>query len=277
MELMLVEGVADSVGWSASAVRKPGAPTPSRLRVATIDGDSRFIQMLASCFKRLDWTLIVYPRPVISTTLIGGRPHAVLLDIELCGAHWEEWIARQSERLPHLGVLVCTQRSTAGQRIRGLRAGADDWITKPCHPEEVMARLQAIVRGHRLQLSSDAQVPLNKGELEICPDQFEAFANGRAAELTSREFDILLYLARNAGTVIEREHLYLEVWGYAMVRGSRTVDTFVRKIRTKLEVISPGWRYIHTQKGLGYSFLESPVERVQKAQGMRTARRVGNG
>ncbi|HTA15849.1 MAG TPA: response regulator transcription factor [Solirubrobacteraceae bacterium] len=200
---------------------------------------------------------------------VGDRPHAVLLDIDVFGNDWEGWLTRQSERFPHVGVLVCTTRSTTGQRVRGLRAGADDWMDRPCDPEEVIARLQAIVRGHRLGLRPDPQAPLRSGELEVRVDLFEAFANGRPAGLTSREFEVLLYLARMKDTVVERERLYSEVWGYAMVRGSRSIDTFVRKVRTKLEDVSPGWRYIHTHKGLGYRFVGEPVKRAGDNQGMR--------
>lgn len=243
---------------------------PSRLRIATINEDNDFLQHLSQRCKLLDWTLIIYPRPAVAAMSIGGRPHALLLDLDVFSRDWEDWLIHQSERLPHVGVLICTGRSSTGQRVRGLRAGADDWMDKPCHPEEVIARLQAIVRGHRLGLRSEARAILYSGELEVRLDLFEAFANGRPAGLTSREFEILLHLARNENTVIEREKLYLEVWGYAMVRGSRSIDTFVRKVRTKLEVISPGWRYIHTHKGLGYRFAGEPVEQITRTQGMRT-------
>ena len=204
-----------------------------------------------------------------ATVLLGGNPHAVLVDVGILGPRWDEWLARQPARIPQLGVLVCTERSTVTQRVRGLHIGADDWITKPCHPDEVVARLQAIVRGYRMQLAGDEQAPLRSGELELRPDLFEALVDGRPAGFTSREFEILLQLARRRNLVIERAQLYFEVWGYSMPRGSRTVDTFVRKIRDKLELVSPDWRYVHTHKGVGYRFEGMPLQRVRGAQGMR--------
>jgi len=92
------------------------------------------------------------------------------------------------------------------------------------------------------------------GELEIRRDQFQAFAAGRNADLTRREFELIGLLSDLGGRVIPREEIYERVWGYAMVHGDRSVDVFVRKLRQKLEKVSPDWRYIHTHFGIGYRF-----------------------
>jgi DNA-binding response OmpR family regulator len=93
-----------------------------------------------------------------------------------------------------------------------------------------------------------------EGELEIRGDQFQAFAGGRSADLTRREFEVLELLARAKGKVLQREEIYQAVWGYAMAHGDRSVDVFVRKVRQKLETASPDWSYIHTHFGVGYRF-----------------------
>jgi DNA-binding response OmpR family regulator len=151
-------------------------------------------------------------------------------------------------------VIVCTGQSTVAQRVRGLRLGADDWIGKPCHPEEVIARVEAVVRRRRRGRVQADLGPLVAGELEIRPDQFQAFVAGRSLELTRREFELLQLLAEAKGSVLERETIYQRVWGYAMAHGDRSVDVFVRKLRQKLEKGSPSWRYIHTHFGIGYRF-----------------------
>ena len=92
------------------------------------------------------------------------------------------------------------------------------------------------------------------GELEIRADQFQAFVNGRSLDLTRREFEVLQLLSEANGQVLQREEIYQRVWGYAMARGDRSVDVFVRKVRQKLEAASPGWEYIHTHFGIGYRF-----------------------
>jgi DNA-binding response OmpR family regulator len=233
-------------------MRRPPLP-PARLRIAAIDRDSRFLDILAEHVQRLDWTFLVHTGPVTGATLRGGHPHAVLVDIGLFGPHWDDWLARHPARIPELGVIVCTGQSSLGQRVRGLGVGADDWITKPCHPAEVIARLEAVVRrSHHGSLGDDPQAL--GGELELRTSSYEAYVGGRPVRLTAREFEILLRLGRNRGKVVEREEIYRAVWGYEMARGDRSIDTFVRKIRSKLRAISPGWSYIHTDKGVGYRF-----------------------
>ena len=97
--------------------------------------------------------------------------------------------------LPDLGVIVCTQGATVAQRVRGLRLGADDWVAKPCHPDEVMARIEAVVRRHRRGRRARTPAPLVAGELEIRPDRFQAYVGGESLELTRREFELLQVLA----------------------------------------------------------------------------------
>ena len=132
--------------------------------------------------------------------------------------------------------------------------GADDWVTKPCHPEEVLARVEAVVRRRKRASERVDTGPLVAGELEIRADQFQAFVGGRSVDLTRREFELLELLAQAEGKVLQREEIYQAVWGYAMAHGDRSVDVFVRKVRQKLETASPDWSYIHTHFGVGYRF-----------------------
>jgi DNA-binding response OmpR family regulator len=163
-------------------------------------------------------------------------------------------------RLPGLGVIVCTGQSSVAQRVRGLRLGADDWVTKPCHPEELIARVEAVVRRRKRAEVRVETGPTVVAEVEIRADQFQAFVAGVSVELTRREFELIQLLAEAEGQVLQREEIYQRVWGYAMVHGDRSVDVFVRKLRQKLERVSPEWRYIHTHFGVGYRFAAEPVE-----------------
>ena len=160
-----------------------------------------------------------------------------------------------------MGIVVATGRSSVAQRVRGLRMGADDWITKPCHPEEALARVEAVVRRRKQASSRIDQEPVLAGELSIRADQFQAFADGRSADLTRREFEVLQLLAGAKGKVLQREEIYQQVWGYSMAHGDRSVDVFVRKLRQKLEGASPDWQYIHTHFGVGYRFDPEPKAR----------------
>ncbi len=98
------------------------------------------------------------------------------------------------------------------------------------------------------------------GQLTIRPDRFDAYAGDEPAGLSRKEYELLRQLASAGGRVLEREQIYQRVWGYTMVRGDRSVDVFVRKLRTKLEKLSPEWRYVHTHFGIGYRFAPQRVD-----------------
>ena len=186
--------------------------------------------------------------------LVAMRLGALVVDLASLGPQGWDYLERVCSALPGLGVVVCTGRSTVAQRVRGLRLGADDWVTKPCHPEELIARLESVARRRRRSETPAASVPGDAGEVEVRADQFQAFVGERSVDLTRREFELIQLLADAEGRVLEREEIYQRVWGYAMARGDRSVDVFVRKLRQKLEKASPGWRYIHTHFGVGYRF-----------------------
>ena len=223
------------------------------LRLAVVDTDTAFLRVLGRRLDAAGWQYRVHSSSIPTDDLVAMKLNALVVDVDVLGAHGWDFLERVCSMLPDLGVIVCTAGSTTAQRVRGLRLGADDWIAKPAHPEEVMARIEAVTRRRRPSMNLDLG-PLVAGEIEIRPDQFQAFVAGRSIGLTRREFELLQVLAEAEGTVLEREQLYQRVWGYAMAHGDRSVDVFVRKLRAKLQKQSPGWRYIHTHFGVGYRF-----------------------
>jgi DNA-binding response OmpR family regulator len=230
------------------------------MRLAIIDTDSGFLQVLGKRLERMGWEHRVMGRAVPVDDIVAMRLNAVVVDLAILGpGAWDE-LDKLCTALPGLPVVVCTGQSTVAQRVRGLRMGADDWLTKPCHPEELIARVQAVVRRRRVAEAGAGSAPIAAGELEIRADQFQAFAAGRSVDLTRREFELIQLLAAAEGRVLEREEIYSRVWGYAMARGDRSVDVFVRKLRQKLERASPQWRYLHTHFGVGYRFEALAVE-----------------
>lgn len=238
--------------------RVMGSSVP--LRVAVIDTDSGFLQVLGKRLDRLGWEHRTLAGPVRVEQLVELRLSALIVDPVVFGPRaWEE-LERLCQELPGLAIVVCSGRSSVAQRVRGLRMGADDWVTKPCHPEEVIARVEAVARRRRRAESRVDAEPVLAGELEVRADQFQAFVGGRSVELTRREFELIELLAEAGGRVLERGDIYQRVWGYAMAHGDRSVDVFVRKLRQKLEKASPHWRYIHTHFGVGYRFAPEPLE-----------------
>jgi DNA-binding response OmpR family regulator len=120
--------------------------------------------------------------------------------------------------------------------------------------------VQAVLRRRRLADLPTEDSTIVAGGLAIRPDRFQAFVGDQSADLTRKEFELLHLLAQADGRVLEREEIYQRVWGYTMVRGDRSVDVFVRKLRQKLEPLSPEWNYLHTQFGVGYRFAADPRE-----------------
>ena len=219
-----------------------------------IDSDSGFLRVLGKRLDAAGWQYRVLPGGVPIEELVAMKLNALLIDLSVLGPDGWSFLDRVCGMLPGLGVVVCTPNSTVAQRVRGLRLGADDWINKPCHPEEVMARIEAVARRRRRGSAKGDQGPVLAGELEIRADQFQTFVAGRSLGLTRREFELLQVLADAQGIVIEREDIYQRVWGYAMAHGDRSVDVFVRKLRSKIQRHSPSWEYIHTHFGVGYRF-----------------------
>jgi DNA-binding response OmpR family regulator len=232
----------------------------STIRVALIDDDSGLVTVLDRRFTALGWERELLPYAVGPDQLAALRLHALIVNPALTGLEYVEWIAGA---LPGLALIACaTGPSPVAERVRALRGGADDWVAKPCHPDELVARIQAILRRRRAGELPVDDLPIVSGELTIRPDRFDAYAGEVSAGLSRKEFELLRQLALAEGRVLEREDIYQRVWGYGMARGDRSVDVFVRKLRQKLEQVSPRWRYVHTHFGVGYRFAAEAVDRA---------------
>jgi DNA-binding response OmpR family regulator len=188
---------------------------------------------------------------VTAKTIAAMEVDAVIVDVALLGAPRWKWLARLCDQRPDVRVIVCTGTSTVAERVCALRLGADDWLSKPCHPEELIARVEAVTAHRRRPEPRDLE-PVTIGEVEIRPDQYQAFVRGHSLRLTRREYQLIELLSRAGGEVLAREEIYECLWGAAMIRNDRSVDVFVHKLRRKLEHASPRWRYVHTDFGIGY-------------------------
>jgi DNA-binding response OmpR family regulator len=232
---------------------------PGTIRLAVIDDDRPFVTVLSKRLDRAGWDYFVRAGGMPIEEIVAMKLNALLVDVFSLGPEGWEFLERVCGTVPGLGILVCSGQSTVAQRVRGLRLGADDWIGKPIHPEEVLARIEAVVRRRKRALPRIDTGPMVTGEIEIRADQYQAFVGGRGLGLTRREFELLHLLADSGGQVVEREEIYQRVWGYAMAHGDRSVDVFIRKLRQKLARHSGGWTYIHTHFGIGYRFEPEPA------------------
>ena len=230
------------------------------IRVAVLDGDSGFVQVLCKRLEGMGWPHRVLGSPVPLDAIVSMRVNAIVIDLALLGPSGWSYLEKVCSALPGLGVVVCTGSSSVAQRVRGLRLGADDWVTKPCHPRSSSPAWRPSCAAAAAPIRASRQGPRVAGEVEIRPDQFQAFVSGRSIDLTRREFELIQLLADAEGQVLQREEIYQRVWGYAMAHGDRSVDVFVRKLRRKLEQASPRWTYIHTHFGVGYRFAPEPAD-----------------
>ncbi len=228
------------------------SPQPGPIRLAVIDSDSGFVHVLTKRLEAKGWQFRALSSPPRAEELLSMRLNALVVDLAVIGPQAWTFLEEICGAMPGLGVIVCTGQSSVAQRVRGLRLGADDWVTKPCHPEEVIARVEAVVRRRKRASARVEGGPVVVGEVEIRTDQFQAFVGGQSLDLTRREFEVLQLLADAKGQVLQREEIYQRVWGWTMAHGDRSVDVFVRKVRQKLERFSPDWLYIHTHFGVGY-------------------------
>ena len=188
-------------------------PDTGPVRLAILDSDSGFVRVLVNRIESLGWPYRRLEAAPRVEEFVAMRVNALVVDLALLGPEAWEFLDRISSAIPGLGVVVCTGRSTVAQRVRGLRMGADDWVTKPCHPEEVLARVQAVVRRRKHASGRREKGPLVAGELEIRADQFQAFAAGRGLGLTRRELEGIELLAHAEGKGLQREEMYQRVWG----------------------------------------------------------------
>ncbi len=184
------------------------------------------------------------------------RPDLIVLDIMLPGLDGIE-VLRRLRQESNVYVLMLTAKADETDKIVGLTMGADDYLTKPFSPRELVARVKAILRRGRGVGQDEA--PLNFRRLRIDPEARQVWKDDRPVELTPIEFDILLALARHHGRVLSREQLIEHVWGYDYYGDERVVDVHIGRIRKKIEDDPAHPTWIITARGIGYRFEGEPA------------------
>ncbi len=179
-------------------------------------------------------------------------PDVIVLDIMLPGFDGIEVLRRLRAEDNRVAVLMLTARTEVPDRVEGLSAGADDYLTKPFAHEELVARVAALLR----RVQHDERDLLRCGPLSIDVGAMEVHIDGESVDLTTQEFHLLEYLARNQRLVLSRISILEEVWGLDTDTTSNIVDQYIRYLRQKLE-IGGHPRLIHTVRGAGYVLKES--------------------
>jgi len=183
----------------------------------------------------------------------------IILDIMLPGLNGFEVLARLREQDVKTPVIILTARSAEDEIVRGLRLGADDYMTKPFGVDELLARVSAVLRraggrGASEDGSSRDESKIEIGELTIYPKKYEVWAQGEPIALRPKEFEVLLYLIQRPGIVVTRDDLMNAVWGFDYIGGQRTVDVHVSSLRKKLELGRKSLK-IDAIRGVGYKLV----------------------
>lgn len=187
--------------------------------------------------------------------LFAERPDMLVLDLMLPGKNGLEILRelRSEATTRELPVLVLTARGAEMDKLLGFEHGADDYLTKPFSPRELIARVRALLRRSR---PSRDPAALEFGELRIDPLAREVRMAGSELVLTPREYDLIVFFVQNSGRVLTRDELLRKVWGYDYIGDTRTVDVHVRRLRMKLGEQN---RLIETVTGVGYKFIARPA------------------
>ena len=181
-----------------------------------------------------------------------GRPDLVVLDLMLPSIDGLE-VCRRIRLQSNVPIIMVTAKTEETDTIIGLGVGADDYVSKPFSPKELVARVKAVLRRSSAPppIAGD---PLSFGQLVIRPDRRQVELSGRAIDLTAREFDLLEFLARHPGQVFSRDELLDKVWDWAYVSDGGTVTVHIRRLRQKIEPDAERPRYLKTVWGAGYKF-----------------------
>lgn len=188
-----------------------------------------------------------------------SQPDFIILDLMLPKMDGMDVCKTLRQERNQTPILILTAKDDELDKILGLELGADDYLTKPFSPREVLARVKAILRRTQTVVEptgGQEDVLLQFGEIRIYPEKYEVFRGERKVELTPKEFELLHHLAMHQGRVLTRDQLLNAVWNYDFIGDSRIVDVHVSHLREKLEEDTKNPRYIKTVRGLGYK-LES--------------------
>jgi DNA-binding response OmpR family regulator len=180
-------------------------------------------------------------------------PDLILLDLMLPGLDGFSFAEQIRATDRDVAIVMVTALAEARDKVRGLDAGADDYITKPFSMDELLARVRANLRRVRERAVLASDEPIEIGDLLIEPSQLRVRVAGATVRLRLKEFQLLVTLARQPGRLLSREKLAQEVWGYEHLTSSRTIDVHIRRVRQAIEEAS-SYTYIQTVHGVGYRF-----------------------
>jgi len=231
--------------------------TPMSTRVLVVEDDPDISELVARYLEKAGYT---------ATRVSSGRdaldavrakaPELIVLDVMLPHVDGLEVcrLLRANDHTASIPIIMLTARAEESERIVGLEMGADDYLAKPFSPNELVARVRALLRRAQRHDAPSGR-PLSLGAIVVDPDRHLVLLDGREVALTAKEFLLLAYLLEHRGRVLSRDILLEQVWGYRYTGGTRTVDVHVRRLREKLPPLTDA---LVTVKQFGYKLVDQP-------------------
>lgn len=225
---------------------------PKRARILLVEDEQVFVDTLRFQLQREGYEVRVAPDGVSALAAVQrAKPDLILLDLILPGIDGME-VCRQIRAETTTPIIMLTARTGLGDKVAGLDVGADDYITKPIQMRELLARVKAALRRAQLPAAAETSMVMTIGDLRIDLGRHSVFVRDQEVPLRAKEFDLLTFLARNAGQVVSREQIMRRVWGVADAEDSRTVDVHIRWLREKIEEEPGRPRLLQTVRNVGY-------------------------
>ncbi len=227
-------------------------------RVLVVDDEAAIVELVSYNLSREGFEVLVTADGAEALKMARKEaPDLVILDVMLPSMSGLD-VCRQLRRETEIPIILLTARKDEVDRVLGLELGADDYVTKPFSPRELVARVKAILRRSRgREDESGDSHEISRTGLTVDLERREASLDGKTLHLTFTEFELLHILAKNPGRAFTRDDLLMRVWGQDFFGDARTVDVHVRHLREKLREDPQTPRFIETVRGVGYRFRES--------------------
>lgn len=231
---------------------------PSTKTLLIVDDEADLLAELQPMLERSGYRVVTAPDGEAALRAVEAEaPDLVILDVLMPKLDGRAVLRRLRQSDNWVPVILLTQVNTAMERVMSLQEGADDYLNKPFDPMELLARVGAILRRvERAAPSTAAASTLRSDALRVDREARKAYLDSAPIELTTRAFDLLVYLMRNAGEAIGRDRLLDEVWGWSYSVSTRAVDIRIAEIRKALGDEADAPRYIETVTGYGYRFMQ---------------------
>ncbi|MBO9605547.1 MAG: response regulator transcription factor [Paenibacillaceae bacterium] len=229
----------------------------TKTKILVVDDEPSISMLLEFNLKLAGYEVqCVFDGEAVFSAIQSFRPDLIVLDLMLPSMNGIEVCRKLRSRNNLVPIIMLTAMQDLSDKIAGLDNGADDYMTKPFSPQELISRIQAILRRLKTLPASAEEAPIEIGKIRVLPTQREVQIDGNAIELTPKEFELLLFLCRNRGKVLSRQQLLHGVWDYHFLGDTRIVDVHISHLRDKIEGNGRAPEYITTIRNVGYKLTE---------------------